>query len=194
MADNGEDEFEIFRREMKSSGVRKAAFPATAATQKKNRPLPIINKDRSGVRDRQATASQVTSSSQPPMIDRTSDGSTVEFARSGLQKSLFKKLKQGSILADELLDLHGFRGHEAERLLEKFLQDCLDLGYRCILIIHGKGQRSEQVGGVLKPLTIHWLKDQPEVLAFCSAQPRDGGSGATTVLLKTHSSTNSEEY
>ncbi|MDO8811603.1 MAG: Smr/MutS family protein, partial [Gallionella sp.] len=33
-------------------------------------------------------------------------------------------------------------------------------------------------------LTRHWLAQRPDVLAYCDAPPKDGGSGAVLVLLK----------
>jgi DNA-nicking Smr family endonuclease len=52
-----------------------------------------------------------------------------------------------------------------------------------VRIIHGKGRRSDQQGPVLKPAVAAWLRRRNEVLAYCSARPVDGGSGALYVLL-----------
>ena len=106
------------------------------------------------------------------------------FVRAGVTKSTIRKLRSGLIRIDESIDLHGMRSVEAGRALENFLEECIEHGYLCVEIIHGKGQRSEQAGGILKPMAIHWLKQQLEVMAFCSAIPSHGGSGATCVLLK----------
>ena len=51
-------------------------------------------------------------------------------------------------------------------------------------IVHGKGLRSRQGQPVLKVKVNHWLRQREEVLAFCSARPVDGGTGAVYVLLK----------
>jgi DNA-nicking Smr family endonuclease len=37
---------------------------------------------------------------------------------------------------------------------------------------------------VLKGMVDKWLRQRDEVLAFCSARPVDGGTGAVYVLLK----------
>jgi len=50
--------------------------------------------------------------------------------------------------------------------------------------VHGKGRRSRQPGPVLKGLVDHWLRQRDDVLAFCSARPADGGTGAVYVLLR----------
>ena len=118
-------------------------------------------------------------------VDDTYDSEHVSFARAGLQSRVLKKLKRGEFRFQEILDLHGYRSLEAEQHLVAFLSDALRNNQTCVLIIHGKGYRSENRTGVIKPLTIGFLKNVAEVMAFCSALPRDGGSGAVYVLLKT---------
>ena len=63
------------------------------------------------------------------------------------------------------------------------MDECKTFDYRHVIIVHGKGFRS-QSKPVIKPLVNHWLKQADEVLAFCSAQPQDGGTGAVYVLLR----------
>ena len=48
-----------------------------------------------------------------------------------------------------------------------------------VKIVHGKGSEA-----ILKTCVNGWLRQLPEVLAFCSAPPKDGGNGAVLVLLK----------
>jgi len=124
------------------------------------------------------------------LVDDTYDSESVSFARAGLQSRVLKKLKRGEFGFQEILDLHGYRSHEAEHHLAEFLSDALTHNQTCLLIIHGKGYRSESRIGVLKPLTINFLKNVAEVKAFCSALPRDGGNGAVYVLLKTRNQAN----
>jgi DNA-nicking Smr family endonuclease len=50
--------------------------------------------------------------------------------------------------------------------------------------VHGKGNGSWQKQPVLKNKLNQWLRQRDEVLAFCSARPCDGGTGAIYVLLK----------
>ena len=55
-----------------------------------------------------------------------------------------------------------------------------------MLVIHGRGLKSSQ-GPVLKELLVRWLTTgslSHLVLAFASARPCDGGTGALYVLLK----------
>jgi len=71
-------------------------------------------------------------------------------------------------------------GHRA--LLE-FIEDAQKAKLECVRIIHGKGLRSEH-GPRLKLMARQFLRDHPQVLAFTSCKPADGGSGAVDVLLK----------
>lgn len=106
------------------------------------------------------------------------------YARSGPQHKLLRRLKRGELPVEASLDLHGRTLAEAGDLLANFLQSSTDHGHRCVIVVHGKGHRSEAGRGVLKSQVNHWLRDYPAVLAFCSAQPRDGGSGAVYILLQ----------
>lgn len=98
----------------------------------------------------------------------------------GTQKRLFR----GDVKIDARLDLHGFNAAQAQRKLTQFLSQARQSGYRCILVITGKGVRGE---GVLRSSVPDWLKRQPLcdlVLAMAQAKPSDGGSGALYVLLR----------
>jgi DNA-nicking Smr family endonuclease len=81
------------------------------------------------------------------------------------------------------LDLHGFNRAEAALALRDFLADCRARGLTGVRVIHGKGRRSANEGPILKPAVAGWLRRRSEVMAFCSARPVDGGSGALYVLL-----------
>jgi len=101
----------------------------------------------------------------------------------GLQKKLQRKIRMGQFTLDATLDLHGYRQHEALQELTLFLQYAINTQARLLLIIHGKGFRS-QSESILRPLVQHWLSEQPEVLAYCPAQVKDGGNGASYVYLR----------
>jgi len=68
--------------------------------------------------------------------------------------------------------------------LNTFISEVRNRGLRCIRIIHGKGYGSSNQGPVIKPLVNQWLRKKAEILAFCSARPVDGGTGAVYVLVK----------
>jgi len=63
------------------------------------------------------------------------------------------------------------------------LIDALEHEVRCVRIIHGKGLRSGHRGPVLKAAVNAVLRRTGAVLAYVSARPVDGGTGAVYVLL-----------
>jgi DNA-nicking Smr family endonuclease len=73
---------------------------------------------------------------------------------------------------------------DARAALKDFLFNALSSHMRCIRIVHGKGRRSGPRGPVLKNLVNRWLRQIDAVVAFGSARPNDGGSGAVYVLLR----------
>jgi DNA-nicking Smr family endonuclease len=106
------------------------------------------------------------------------------FVRPGLQQKHVRRLRRGQMPIAAEADLHGMRIHEARVLLEGFLRDCRNEGLRCVRVIHGKGLGSRGGQAVLKWEVDGWLRRHEGVMAFCTAQPRDGGTGAVYVLLK----------
>jgi DNA-nicking Smr family endonuclease len=101
----------------------------------------------------------------------------------GAQKSVLKKLRGGKLAVDSTLDLHGLTVEQARLQLIDFMEECRQFSYRHVIIIHGKGFRSQN-RPVIKPMVNRWLRQADEVLAFCSTQPKDGGTGAVYVLLR----------
>jgi DNA-nicking Smr family endonuclease len=106
------------------------------------------------------------------------------FARPGVQNRVVHDLQRGYLAVETELDLHGLTVAAAQRVLNEFLDDCRRTRVRCARIIHGKGSRSAQSQPVLKCKVNYWLRLRAEVLAFCSATRRDGGTGALYVLLR----------
>jgi len=106
------------------------------------------------------------------------------FARPGVSKQTLRRLKRGYWPIQDRLDLHGLRQDDAKRQLATFLNNALLNQLRCIHIIHGKGLSSKDGVPVLKNSVGFWLAGNPSVLAFCQAEPKNGGSGAVMVLLK----------
>jgi len=110
-------------------------------------------------------------------------GEWLEFRRPGLQNKRFQALQRGHFRPQSVLDLHGLRVQEARRQLADFLNHALLYRHQYLLIIHGKGLGSDRQP-VLKQLVNSWLQQVPQVMAFCSASRKDGGTGAAYVLLK----------
>ncbi|MBA2409301.1 MAG: Smr/MutS family protein [Gammaproteobacteria bacterium] len=110
-------------------------------------------------------------------------GDALAYSRPGVRKTVMRKLKRGQYRIDAELDLHGLSAPRAQAALYGFMRDARAADIRCVRIIHGKGRRSSNRGPVIKPLVSAWLRRRQEVLAFCSARPVDGGTGAIYVLL-----------
>jgi len=110
-------------------------------------------------------------------------GDEPNFLRPGLSRQVLRKLRSGTWVIQDQLDLHGLDRHQAREALAGFLASCRRRGVRCVRVIHGKGLGSKDREPVLKTRVKHWLAQREEVLAYCQARPVDGGSGALVVLL-----------
>ena len=111
-------------------------------------------------------------------------GEELLFRRPGFPDKAFRKLRTGGYLVQAEMDLHGMNSREARSALDDFLRECARERARCVRIVHGKGKGSGNFGPVLKPKLARWLRQRDVVIAFSSATPRDGGTGAVYVLLK----------
>lgn len=110
-------------------------------------------------------------------------GEDLWYAKPGVQLALMRKLRRGQFSVRAELDLHGMRSEDARVVVAEFLYDASQRGFRCVRIIHGKGLGSGPRGPVIKQKLGGWLRQRKNVLAFCSARPVDGGTGALYVLL-----------
>lgn len=110
-------------------------------------------------------------------------GEELNYLRSGVAPPVLRKLRRGGYAIQAEMDLHGMTSNEARLALRDFMAECLALDLRCVRIVHGKGLRSGERGPVLKGSVNRWLRQWKEVLAFCSAPRRDGGTGAIYVLI-----------
>lgn len=110
-------------------------------------------------------------------------GEQLSFRRPGVQDAVLRRLRRGQYRVDAELDLHGLVVAEARSALRAFVAESVARGRRCVRIIHGKGLGSGQGGPVLKPAVNALLRRTAAVVAFSSARPVDGGTGALYVLL-----------
>ncbi len=111
-------------------------------------------------------------------------GDELFFYRPGVSKAVFRKFRKGQFNIQSELDLHGMTVSMAREELANFLRYCHKTGKRYVRIIHGKGRGSVQGQPVIKNKVNIWLQQRDEILAFCSARPADGGTGAIYVLIK----------
>ncbi len=119
-------------------------------------------------------------------FDITCTGEYLEGHVISLDPRVLRQLKSGEFTIQAHLDLHGLVKEVARTTLNNFVQNSHAMGFRSLLIIHGRGLKSD-TGPVLKEGVVRWLTTgtlSHLVLAFCSARPCDGGTGAMYVLLK----------
>ena len=120
-------------------------------------------------------------------MDITFSDEYMEGAVKSVTQKMMKKLKRGQFAIQDHIDLHGMTKETAEVRVRDFLINSQWLGYRCVLIVHGRGLNSPASFPVLKEGLPRWLGRGPikkMVLAFATARPYDGGTGAIYVLLK----------
>ena len=111
----------------------------------------------------------------------------IEGAVQGFSRKLMKKLKRGELPVQDYIDLHGLTKQVAETEVTNFLIASFRNGLRCVLIVHGRGLNSPESLSVLKEGLPQWLnrgRVRKMVLAFATARPYDGGTGATYVFLR----------
>lgn len=111
----------------------------------------------------------------------------IEGAVAGLDRKILRRLRAGEYAVQAHLDLHGLTRAEARTATGRFIEDARRRGHRCVLIVHGRGLHSKDQIPVLKDSLQVWLtkgRIAREVLAFATARPHDGGSGAAYVLLR----------
>lgn len=183
--DQNSDDNDIFRQTMDALGVEKTPgttrqkikAPQKTALKSKttaNTPWPtILYKDIGPEEHANNTelSAQLTANS-------------ILFHRGGLTQKHLKRLQRGQYKIASQIDLHGFTVDEAIQALNQYINYYDVTSHTCCLIIHGKGYHSKQGTAKLKSITERWLKAHPRIIAFSSAQAKDGGTGAVYVLLK----------
>lgn len=158
-------------------GVRPLKQDRITPPRKKRKPVPEQT-----LRDqREVIASLLSDEYEPAEIET---GEELLYSRPGLQHSVMRKLRRGQYAIEAQLDLHGNTVPEARERVSAFLREMQAQDKRCVRIIHGKGKSSEGKLPVLKGKVNAWLQQWDQVLAFCSARPNDGGTGAVYVLLR----------
>lgn len=111
-------------------------------------------------------------------------GEELVFRRPQIRQQVLRRLRRGEFRVQREIDLHGLTVAEAKHTLRMFLVAALEERVRCVRIVHGKGLRSGHRGPVLKSAVSAVLRRTGAVLAFVSARPVDGGTGAVYVLLE----------
>ncbi len=109
----------------------------------------------------------------------------IEGRSKDLDPAAWRKLRRGELAVHGRLDLHGLTADEARARVVRFVLDSRRALKRVVLVVHGRGRHSDGGVPVLKERMKGWLGPlSRHVLAFCTARPKDGGTGAVYVLLR----------
>jgi DNA-nicking Smr family endonuclease len=104
----------------------------------------------------------------------------------GINPVIMEKLRNGEFSVQKILDLHGCAVDEARQRFESFIREIIHSGLNCVKIIHGRGLKSRHEP-LLKENLKRWIvraMHRKWVIAFSNAIMRDGGPGATYILLR----------
>ena len=110
-------------------------------------------------------------------------GEELLYLRPGYQSRLLRRLRRGHYSVADSVDLHYMDIPTAKQVLLDFIEHAVGKRRSCVRVVHGKGLRSRDLPR-LKLMTGRVLRKHPQVIAFASCRPVDGGTGATIVLLK----------
>lgn len=170
-----EDEAELFRRAMRDVQPLKPPL-RVAPVRRAPRPRAKF------ARAERAAVLQETLGRGDDLYD-VQPGDELSFRRAGVPETVLRQLRRGLYRIESEIDLHGMTVSEAAARLNAFLKAARARELRCVRVIHGKGLRSGTRGPVLKNTVNALLRRADPVLAFASARPVAGGTGATLVLL-----------
>jgi DNA-nicking Smr family endonuclease len=109
--------------------------------------------------------------------------SILSYVTPSVPEKAFRELRVGQISWEARLDLTGFQKDAARKAVLEFIQKQTKNNKQAVLIIHGT-ESSKNGPPLLKNLINHWLPQIREVVAFHSAQSKDGGNAAVYVLLR----------
>ncbi len=118
---------------------------------------------------------------------RTNSTAAPAVAANRVSRAELRRLRAGKIRPQASVDLHNSNRREAHARLCHAVSRIAEAGKRSLLVIHGKGHRSPGGEAVLKRSLAEWLQQPPlrdRVIASAPALPRDGGLGATYLLVR----------
>lgn len=171
------EDIKLFRSSVGT--VQRIKHGKAASHTRKPAPVPLQSR-----REHLSVLNEMAQGIGPAILET---GEELRYRRPGIQNRVFQKLRRGEYCIEAELDLHGHIVTEARKSLARFLSDASKRRLRCVRVIHGKGLGSREGKPVIKQHLNTWLRHREEVLAFCSALPRDGGGGAVYLLLKIRS-------
>ncbi len=145
---------------------------------------PLGTRDRVPVPPPAPTKLRVVEPPSAVKLTIEGDGRRYAARAPGVSRAQITDLRTGKVRAEETLDLHGETVERGIARLREMLVAARGIR-RCVLVVHGKGLHSE-FGAPLREAVIAELLGPLSGLvhALATAQPADGGEGATYVLLR----------
>ncbi len=128
--------------------------------------------------------SQVADGLSTETVAMVDSDQALHFSAPGIQLKTLQRLRKGHLPWEQGIDLHGLNIEDARNHLSQFIRSSYQQQKQIVLVVHGKAYSQSGSSPMLKSYTNDWLRQLPEVLAFSSAQPKDGGTGALYVLLR----------
>jgi len=117
-------------------------------------------------------------------VDLLRHDEPISYRKEGIQTGLLQKLEHGHYSVESQLNLLGTSLHQCRNDVFNFIRDAQHHQLRSLMIIHGRGQKDDSKANIIRSYVVKWLNQFDEVQAYCSAQARLGGLGATCVVLK----------
>lgn len=173
------DDYALFRTEMADVTPLPAEPEVALSTTPELDAATVEARQIAAVTDTQHDRNYL-STTEPPLVDPYAE---IGYRHDGVQLGVYQALRQGKYETRYVLDLHRRTVEQSRKDVFDFLHDAVRREQRCVLILHGRGVRAP-IPALLKSYVNVWLQQIPEVLAFHSAQKRDGGTGAVYVMLK----------
>lgn len=155
------------------------AEPKVILKKSQNDSLTLAQRRQAAITDHQDDTNHLSDS----YVDMVQPYDIIEYKNSGVQEGVYRKFRLGKYQLDARLDLHRRTVDQARTEVFRFIEDAMKYDLRNVIILHGKGEK-EAVPSLLKSWTNKWLREFEDVIAFHSAQPQHGGTGAVYVMLR----------
>ncbi len=108
----------------------------------------------------------------------------ISYKKCYFSKKQWRSFIKGDVGILICLDLHGLNREDAWEAVQAYVDDLYCRHIKWGLIIHGKGNASDNSIVNLKQLLAQHLQKLSHVLAYHTAMPKDGGSGALYVMIQ----------
>jgi DNA-nicking Smr family endonuclease len=172
------DDDKLFAQAMRGVRPIKTDEIPVPATAKPRKPSAQILARRAAAVGVDEAGMQGISDTQA-MLNPVASEAVLSYRLATLQHRMFEQLKTGKLRWYEAVDLHGCTIEEARSAVLQIIELARQANENVIKIVHGKGPQA-----ILKTYVNGWLRQHREVLAFVSAPPEQGGTGAVLVLIK----------